>query len=107
MDILLNVEAVSSPHNVTALRQLYEANIRGLNALGVTHESYGSLLAPVFMKKLPQELKLIVSHKVSGEWNIEPLMKILAEELETRERMATTHKETNGRHSKEQPTTAT
>ena len=42
MDLLLNLDAVTSQHNLKALRHLYdvvEANVRGLRALGVPSES--------------------------------------------------------------------
>ena len=41
-------------NNVKALRRLYD--VRSLKFLGVTAESYGSLLASVLMNKLPREL---------------------------------------------------
>ena len=89
MDTLLNLEAVTSPQNTRALRKLYnklETNVRGLDALGVKAESYGTLLATVLVRKLPQELRLIVSRQESGEWTISSLLKILGEELEARKR---------------------
>lgn len=46
------------------LRQLYdlvEVHVRGLKALGVPSESYGSLLSFVLMSKVPQEVSLIIS----------------------------------------------
>ena len=52
MDALLNVETVTSPHNLKGLRQLYdkvESYIRSLNTLGVTADSYGSLLASALL----------------------------------------------------------
>lgn len=87
MDILLNVELVTSGYNLKALRQLYdtiESHVRGLKSLGVASESYG-------LNKLPQELQLIISRKVgSGEWELDRLMKLLEEEVEAREK-ATVH----------------
>ena len=68
MEILLNIEAVASEQNVKGLRRLYddvESHIRSLKSLGVTPDSYGSLLSPVLLNKLPPELRLIVSRKVS------------------------------------------
>lgn len=108
MDLLLNVEAVSSQHNVGSLRRLYdrvEANVRSLDALGVTADSYGSLLSSVLIKKLPHELRLIISRKVSGDWDMASIMKLFEEELIARERTVTTGKETGGRQHKDQPTT--
>ena len=65
MEVLLNVE----PITLKGLRHLYdliESQVRGLQALGVPAESYGSLLLSVLMNKLPQELRLIVSRGRMG-----------------------------------------
>lgn len=81
-----------------ALRRLYdrvETNIRSLNALGVSADTYGGILSPVLIKKLPPELRLIVSREAGEEWGLASLMKILEKELVARERAAT--KETNSR----------
>jgi len=44
-----------------------EAIVRGLCALGVLAESYGSLLTSVLVNKLPSELHLIVSYETTTE----------------------------------------
>ena len=47
MDTLINLDAVASQNNIKVLRQLYdsiEAQVRGLKALGIESDSYGSLL---------------------------------------------------------------
>lgn len=88
----MNVDSVTSTYNLKALRQLYdtiESHVRGLKSLGVSADSYGSLLSSVLLNKLPQELRLIVSRKASGDdW--EKLMELLEEE-EARERAAASH----------------
>ena len=59
MDLLLNLEAVSSQHNLRGLRQLFdivESNVRGLRALGVPASSYGGLLSSILVSKLPTGL---------------------------------------------------
>ena len=48
MEVLLGVEAVMSNTNLKALRRLYdtiEAQVRGLRSMGVSSDSYGSLLS--------------------------------------------------------------
>ena len=55
-----------SQHDTKGLSHLYmydiiESNVHCLKSLGVSAESYGSLLSPVLRNKLPSELKLIVS----------------------------------------------
>ena len=55
MDILINLNAVTAHNNIKALRQLYdsiETQVRGLKALGIESDSYGSLLSSVLMSKL-------------------------------------------------------
>ena len=92
MDILLNVETVMSSNNLKGLRHLYdtvEAHVRGLKSLGVSAESYGSLLSSVLMNKLPQELRLILSRSVGDDhWKLDCLMQALQEEVQAREQAA-------------------
>ena len=74
MDVLMNFEAVISQHNTRGLRRLFdsvEAQVRGLKALGISSESYGSLLSSILLNKLPPEIRLIVSRGLArrhGTW---------------------------------------
>ena len=55
MDTLMGLDPVTSS-NTKALHHLYdtmESNVRSLNSLGVAADSYGSLLSPVVVNKLP------------------------------------------------------
>ena len=108
MDILLNVELVISQHNLKSLRHLYdivESYVRSLKALGVSPESYGSLLASVLLNKLPQELRLIVSRKITdGDWSLDALMEVMEQEVEARERTVTNISQTGRRAGKDQHT---
>ena len=64
MEVLLNVEAVTSQYNLKELCQFYdlvESQVRGLSTLGDIAKSHGSLFSPVFLGKLPQEFRLIIS----------------------------------------------
>ena len=59
MDALLQVEAVISSQNTRALRRLFDnisCHVCSLTSLGVESESYGNLLCPVLMNKIPAEL---------------------------------------------------
>ena len=68
---------------------MVESQVRGLSALGVPPDSYGSLLSSVLINKLPQELRIILSREVRGEeWELDRLMEIAERELEARERAA-------------------
>ena len=88
-DALMHVEAVTSHHNVKGLCHLYDSvefNIRSLTALGVDFKSYGTLLASVLISKVPQELQLIVTGRIStDDWDLKALMDVLEEEIRARE----------------------
>jgi len=58
MDELLKITVCSS-HKASQLRFVYDKisiNVCGLESLGVNSSQYGSLLVPVIMSKLPQEV---------------------------------------------------
>ena len=90
MEALLNLEAVTSQYNLKALRHLHdivESQVRGLRALGVAAESYGSLLSPVILSKLPPEFRLIASREVKDDrWQLDELMRVIDTEVRARER---------------------
>ena len=90
MEALLELEAVTSIHDIQPLRTLcdkIESHVRSLNSLGVPSSSYGSLLSSIVMNKMPQEIRLIVSRKlVDCEWGFDEFIKIVEEEVDARER---------------------
>ena len=92
MDVLMNLEGVSSYNDTRQLRHLFdtvETQVRGLKALGVSAESYGGLLSSVLLSKLPPEIRLIVSRGLSGDhWELDEILNLLEAELTARE-MAT------------------
>ena len=94
MDALLQIEAVASSQNIRALRKLFDnigCHVRSLKSLGVESESYEGLLCPVLVSKVPADLQLIVSRKVSeADWNFDTLMDAIEEEITARERVGTT-----------------
>uniref|UniRef100_A0A1X7U0U1 Uncharacterized protein n=1 Tax=Amphimedon queenslandica TaxID=400682 RepID=A0A1X7U0U1_AMPQE len=83
---LMRFESVSSEHHLVELRRLNdktESNIRRLKTLGVSADAYGTLFIPIFMKKLPQELRLSLTRKIStAEWSIVKILEVLRDELE-------------------------
>ena len=93
MEMLLNLEPVTSNHNLRGLRRLYdqiESHVRALKALRVTSDAYGTLLSFVLMNKLPSELRLVVSrHSAGDNWELDPLMELIEQEIEARERADT------------------
>ena len=61
--------------------------MRSLWSLGIEATSYGALLAPVLLAKLPPNLQLIVSKKISdSNLDIDALLATIEEELTARER---------------------
>ena len=81
---------VSSVNDVKGIRQLYEKieiHIRGLQALGLMSQQYGSLFVPVLLSKVPQELRLIISREFDViNWSLDELLKVFKTEVEARER---------------------
>lgn len=94
MEALLRITVVVSHSDTRGLRKLYdtvESHIRGLQALGVPAESYGCLLTPILVDKLPPEIRLIVSRELTSEkWKLDCILKILEREIEAREHAVTT-----------------
>ena len=94
MELLLSLEPVTSQHQLRNLCRLYdsvETHVRSLKSLDVTFESYGSLLTSVLLSKLPQELRLIVTRKITeDELNLDALLKEVEQEIEARERAQST-----------------
>ena len=105
MDDLMSTESVHSDGHIQELRRLHdrtESNIRSLEALGVGVDPYVSLLTPIFVKKLPSQLRLDLAHKIpTDEWNIANILKLFLRELEARERTAwpNKHKQNLQSHS--------
>ena len=90
METLLELETVTSPNNIKALRRLYnqvEFQVRSLKSLEVSLNSYGNLLSSLFMIRLPQELRLIISRQIGDEErHIDEIMTIVEREICARER---------------------
>ncbi|GFQ66937.1 integrase catalytic domain-containing protein [Trichonephila clavata] len=61
MNKLLAIEPIRNISYLKGLRKLYdecEIQIRSLNSLNVTSGSYGNLLCPIILQKIPEELNL-------------------------------------------------
>ena len=55
---------VCTGDKTSQLRHIYDkiqVNVRGLEALGVESEQYGSFLVPIIMAKLPSEMRLQIA----------------------------------------------
>ena len=105
MEKLLKLSSVSNARDTKQLQNVYdvsEANIRSLKTLGIKSEQYGSLLVPVMLNKLPQELRLVISRKFERDlWDFDLFIQVFREEPEARERCMSV-----GVSSSEQPVTA-
>ena len=90
MEGLVKVAAVTVDNDLKRLRFLYdrvEAHVRALQALGIQCESYGKLLVPLLMEKLPPSMRLIISRAIDQpEWDLDILLKAFDSEIEARER---------------------
>ena len=83
MQGLLNLP---TPRNTLAdLRTFYnsiESHIRGLSSIGITPESYGALLIPVALGKLPAEVRCNLAREQNkSDWNMDELREALLREI--------------------------
>lgn len=87
MDALLKLPFLGSTADVRKWRQTHdeiEAPVGGLHALKVPMESYGSFLVPVFMTKIPEDIRPLVGREMKeGEWNLSEILRIVRSELKT------------------------
>ena len=89
MEALLKLQPVNAMSNVKGIRAVLdnlEIQVRGLQALGIDSAQYGALLIPIFMEKLPEELRLIVSREHKDNWELTSVIKSVKNEVEARER---------------------
>ena len=92
MNRLLELETVQGISDAKELRKLsdqVETNIsRCLESLGLDPKSYGPLLIPIFMKKLPEEMKLIISREFDKVvWDIRVILEAIKREVQAREKL--------------------
>ena len=75
MHVLMNLP--NANNNITSLRTLcdvIENHVRGLAALGQSTESYGALLVPMVLGKLPAEVRKNLTREHSNlEWTLDQL----------------------------------
>ncbi|XP_063427242.1 uncharacterized protein LOC134710774 [Mytilus trossulus] len=77
---------IPSPRNhLVSLRQFYdqmETYVRGLESLGQSQDSYGTLLVPISLKKLPGEIKKKLAREHGTEnWSLRDLRKSICNEI--------------------------
>ena len=92
MDRLVKLPAVPEGKDVGRLRSFVgqvEVIIRGLQSLSVDQSTFGSLLIPIRLGKLPEDIKLQVTRFISSEiWNLKELLELLNKEVDAREKCA-------------------
>lgn len=92
MQKLLSLTPAKKSYDNTALRKLYdeyEIQIRNLSAIGVVSDTYSTLLCPILMQMIPEDIALSFSRTRDEDERLEiKLMQFLKKEVESRERTA-------------------
>ena len=87
MHALMNL--LNANNNITSLRILcdvIENHVRGLAALGQSTESYGALLVPMVLGKLPAEVRKNLAREHSNlEWMLDQLRDSIVKEIRVTE----------------------
>ena len=89
VETLLALPATESSNDLQLLRCLYdrtEVTVRSLRGVGVSDESYGTILTPIITAKVPRELHLILSRDLSNEWDLSGLLDISGKEQALQEK---------------------
>ena len=90
MDELLRIPPCNN-EKICPLRFVYDkinTHVRGLKALGIDSGQYGSLLIPVILSRVPNEIALLIAeHTQSDIWSISDVLEIIKNEIEAREMM--------------------
>ena len=83
MHALMNLPNASN--NITSLKTLYdviENHVRGLAALGQSAESYGALLVPMILGKLPVDVRKNLAREHDNlEWTLDQLQDSIVKEI--------------------------
>jgi len=88
MDELLKIfnSTVDKPYTLRSVYDQVNVHIRGLEALNMKSDQYGTLLIPVIRSKLPSKVKLRIAREATDEvWKINDLMEVIKREVEARE----------------------
>ena len=79
----------SENERISDLRAIYDTIMvhnRGLESLGISSDNYGSLVTPVIISRMPQDIALQVTRQTSKDvWNVEEIMTTIQQEIEARE----------------------
>ena len=90
MEQLLKITRVTDESDTKQMRSVYdsiEANIQSLKNLRIESAQYGSLLVPVMLSKLPNDLQLLISRKFDKNlWDFDAFLEVFRGELWATER---------------------
>ena len=79
------VQLPSPSLDLPSLRSFFdnvEKNIRGLASVGVSHDSYGSLLVSILLGKLPEDLrKTLAREHNTSDWTLDQVRKSILREI--------------------------
>ena len=107
LDALFAVDTVHNS-NARGLRRLFDtvaSHIRSLHALRVQPATYANRFCPTLLRKLPHELKLIISRSLPDDhWDLDVMLTTFEKELIARERSGMT--ELSHQTHEDKPSTA-
>lgn len=91
MESLSKVHApTSDTKNLREFHDICETNIRSLETLGIMTDSYGSLLIPILLKKIPEDIRrLIFRADPLAYSSLDRLGVTIRQDIETREKSHT------------------
>ena len=88
MNALVKMSSVDN-EDLSGLTKFFDyvtSHVRTLVTITVENRNYGSLLSPVILEKLPNELRLIISRNNNeNDWNLTKIIDLLNFELKARE----------------------
>lgn len=108
MTELLKLQTITSDRDLKGLRMFYdtlEGHIQSLVSLDVDSSSYGALLAPIVMERLPHQVRLILTRDLKDKgWDLTLLQTALKTELLAREACSSSEEMSNHNHDSNRQT---
>ena len=102
IDLLMNLKPVDNAKDVKALRTLHdkiESIVRNLKTLGIDDDTYGPLIMPCILQKLPSDISLEITKSAavqdSDEWDFQQVISEFEKELKAREKCQLVSKPTS------------
>ena len=89
MNQFKEIKPVQNIMDINGLRELFdklETNVRSLEGIVVQTETCEAILTPEILKKLPEQLRILITRKLPDSWDLRLLLKIFREELQVREK---------------------